>query len=184
MIRNILLMILIFPILTGIQLTSAARSTMKENTTENISVSSIRSDEFSMNPDVPVNLNKYVGDNIPHKNKSMQIKVTPSIGSYLGGCGEDGYHVRISGENFGNGWDITSVTICGIEVCQIIMQSSDIVIVYPGAGTPGTGDIVITSKSMGKTTIEKAFTYENSTPSKESKNSKYSTVSEIADKTR
>ena len=140
--------------------------------------------EFLRNTDGAAILCDYLDNNTPSKNKSAQIKVTPASGSYLGGCSEDGYYVKISGESFGNGWDISSVTICGVEVCQIVMQSSDMVIVYPGAGSPGTGDVVITSKSMGKTIIEKAFTYENSTPSKESKNSKYTAVSQTVEKTR
>ena len=104
------------------------------------------------------------GDNIPFKNKFSQIKVKPSSGSYLGACEDDEYYVQISGARFGDGWDISSVTICGFEVCHILMQSSNVVIVYPNAGTPGTGDIVITSKRFGKTTIENAFTYKVPVP--------------------
>jgi len=98
-------------------------------------------------------------DNIPLKNKFSQIKVEPSSGSYLGACEDDEYYIKISGAAFGDGMDISSVTICGVEVCQILMQSSNLVVVYPNSGTPGTGNIVITSKSMGETTIENAFTY-------------------------
>lgn len=115
-------------------------------------------------------------DNIPSKIKSEQIKVVPSGGSYQGGCMDEDYFVEISGPNLGSGWDINSVTICGVEVCHIIIQSTNVVTVYPNSGTPGTGDIVITSESMGKTTIEKGFTYEVPTPKKQAKNIQYSNV--------
>jgi len=95
----------------------------------------------------------------PTNNKSSQIKVEPSSGSYLGACEDEEYYIKISGTAFGDGTDISSVTICGVEVCQILMQSSNFVVVFPNSGKPGTGDIVITSESLGKTTIENAFTY-------------------------
>lgn len=138
--------------------------------------------ENLVNLDIPVLWNDCLKDDISFKNKSAQIKVTPSVGSYQGGCNNDGYYVEISGACFGNGWDISSVTICGIEVCHIIMQSSNVVIVYPNSGTPGTGDIVITSKSMGKTTIENAFTYQVPTPNIQAKNIQYSKVGETSGK--
>ncbi len=163
---------------------SNARSISPANSIANEDSKPDNISEFSKIFDGSVIHYDFQGENTPAKNKSTQIKVTPATGSYLGGCSEDGYYVKISGDSFGNGWDISSVSICGVEVCQIVLESSDMVIVYPGAGSPGTGDVVITSKSLGKTTIEKAFTYENSTPSKESKNRKYSAISETAEKTR
>lgn len=108
------------------------------------------------------------------KLKAADIKVNPSSGNAQGGCEAQDYSVEISGATFGNGWDISNVTICGVEVCQIIMQSPNSVVVYPGAGTPGNGDIVITSKSKGKTTIENAFTYLVSAPGKPANNIKFS----------
>lgn len=109
-------------------------------------------------------------DNIPTKIKSEQLKVEPSSGSYQGGCNDDDYYIEISGPSFGNGWDISSVTICGVEVCHIIMQSSNFVAVHPNPGTPGTGDIVITSESKGKTTIGNGFTYLVKTPENQATN--------------
>lgn len=164
MIRFLIKLLFFFSFLTGVHAASWSKSMLKYNLYENSTFSA----DFL--------LNNGGGDNIPYKSKSTQFKITPSTGSYLGGCCEDGYYVKISGESFGNGWDITSVTICGVEVCQIVMQSSDIVIVYPGAGTPGTGDIVITSKSKGKTIIEKAFTYQCSATYDQSKAIKYSNI--------
>jgi hypothetical protein len=110
-------------------------------------------------------LDGLLGDNILLKNEFSKIKVVPSSGSYLGACNNDEYYIKISGEAFGDGEDISSVTICGAEVCQILIQSSNYVIVYPNSGTPGTGDIIITSKSKGKTVLENAFTY-SVTPNK------------------
>jgi|GEM_PF-4314446 len=182
MVRHILKLILGCIFLTG-SYTTCNATFSAQTSSENLISKTANCPELSQTNASAIR-NDFPNDKISGQNKSTQVKVTPSSGSYIGGCGEDGYYVKISGEGFGNGWDISSVTICGVEVCQIVMQSSDIIIVYPGAGTPGTGDVVITSKSMGKTTIEKAFTYENLTPSKESKNSKYSAVSENANKTR
>lgn len=108
---------------------------------------------------------------------SSQISVEPAAGSCRGGCDNQDYFVQINGAEFGNGWDITKVTICGVEVCQIVIQSANSVVVYPGAGTPGTGDIVITSKSKGKTTIKNGFTYLVATPDKPVKEMKFSKIS-------
>ena len=126
--------------------------------------------------DIPEVLNAEVKDNVRLKGKAEQIKVNPSSGNYRGGCQTEDYYVEISGASFGNGWDISSVTICGVEVCHIIMQSSNSVVVYPNAGNPGSGDIVITSKSKGKTTIEKGFTYLVKAPGSQAKNIQYSNV--------
>jgi hypothetical protein len=107
---------------------------------------------------------------------SSPISVEPSAGSCTGGCDNQEYVVNISGAEFGNGWDISKVTICGVEVCQIVIQSANSVVVYPGAGTPGTGDIVIISKSKGKTTIKNGFTYMVPAPNKQAKEVKCSDV--------
>jgi len=131
----------------------------------------------TQNPnEVQASLDGLIGDNISLNNKLSEIKVEPSSGSYLGACEDDEYYVQISGARFGDGWDISSVTICGVEVCHILMQSSNIVIVYPNSGTPGVGDIVITSKSLGKTTIQNAFTYKATVPNEQSKNAENSII--------
>lgn len=111
-------------------------------------------------------------DNIPFNGKAGQVKVSPAIVSNVDNDNRE--QVVISGGEFGNGWDILSVTLCGVEVHQIIMQSSDVVVVYPNSGTPGTGDIVITSESKGKTVLEKAFTYQIPAPLIPAKNIKCS----------
>jgi hypothetical protein len=160
-----------------------AKSTEPANKVDSMATNSVDRDEHfvDMLNDISVkethntneaqsSLDGIIVDNIPLKNKFSQIKVEPSSGSYLGGCGDNEYYVQISGARFGDGWDISSVTICGVEVCHILMQSSNFVIVYPNSGTPGTGDIVITSKSLGKTTIENAFTYKVPVPNVQSKN--------------
>lgn len=128
--------------------------------------------------EILANENDGLKNNSPQKIKSSQIKVNPSVGSCQGGCNSDDYYVEISGACFGNGWDISSVTICGIEVCHIIMQSPNLVAVYPNSGTPGTGDIVITSESQGKTTIENGFTYQVPVPEDQAKNIQYLIVGE------
>jgi len=126
--------------------------------------------------DIPEAMSGEAEDNNSVKGKSANIKVNPSSGNILGGCESQDYSVEISGATFGNGWDISNVTICGVEVCQIIMQSSNSVVVYPNAATPGCGDIVITSKSKGKTTIENGFTYLAPASKNQAKNLQYSNV--------
>jgi len=125
---------------------------------------------------VQVSLDAPVTEIISSENKISQIKVEPSSGSFLGACEDDEYFIKISGATFGDGTDISSVTICGVEVCQILMQSSNLVIVFPNSGKPGTGDIVITSESLGKTTIENAFTYNVPAQNEQSKKIQVSKV--------
>jgi hypothetical protein len=119
--------------------------------------------------DISENLNNAIEDNLTAKIEFAQIKVAPSTGSCNGGCDNEDYYIEITGAAFGNGWDINSVTICGVEVCQIIMQSTNTVVVYPNSGTPGTGNIVITSESKGITTIENGFTYQVSETKEQAK---------------
>jgi hypothetical protein len=182
--RLILLCLLSCVFWTVSQISSMAKSTEPENGIDNVVKNSKECDNHfdEMLNDISVkethntneahaSLDGFLSDNISLKNKFSQIKVEPSSGSYLGACEDDEYYVQISGARFGDGWDISSVTICGIEVCHILMQSSNVVIVYPNSGTPGIGDIVITSKSLGKTTLENAFTYKVPVPNVQSKNS-------------
>lgn len=164
-----------------------AQLTDPENELDNIGINSVDFDDhfdeilkdsslmetYNMNK-TQASLDGLLVDNTPIKNKFSQVKVEPSSGSYLGACEDDEYYVQISGARFGDGWDISSVTICGVEVCHILMQSSNVVVVYPNSGTPGIGDIVITSKSLGKTTIQKAFTYKGSELNEQSKISGHS----------
>lgn len=111
---------------------------------------------------------------------SSEIVVSPSKGNYLGGSGSDEYAVNIRGGILGNGWDITSVTLNGVEVSNIIIQSSIEVVVIPAAGTPGTGDVVITSTSKGKTTVKNGFTYTLNPPAKQAKNIQFSNENETS----
>lgn len=98
-----------------------------------------------------------------------EIAVTPSSGSYLGGNNPEEYSVTIHGGNLGNGWDITSVTLNGVEVNNILIQSTDEVVVIPAVANPGTGDVVVTSTSKGKTTVKNGFTYTLNPPAKQAK---------------
>ena len=80
--------------------------------------------------------------------------VTPSFGVRTGG-----YLVVISGTDLGNGSDITSVTICGVEVSSIVSQSATQVVVMAGVGVLGTGDVRVQSDSAGESVREGGFTY-------------------------
>jgi len=194
MIRLAFLLILNTFFLAGIPFAGMTKSTLSANISDTLQVNTVDCSDSLVNwstifaPAVGLNKTYFASyaipdmldgnqkDNIPSKIKSEQIQVIPSSGSYQGGCMSDDYYVEISGANFGSGWDINSVTICGVEVCHIIIQSSDLVAVYPNPGTPGTGDIVITSESMGKTTIGNGFTYQVPVPKKQATNIQYSNV--------
>ncbi|MBI9080096.1 MAG: DUF3089 domain-containing protein [Pseudodesulfovibrio sp.] len=78
-------------------------------------------------------------------------------------CSKDGGKVTIKGNVLGNGNDITSVTIAG-NAAPIISQTDRSVTVTAETGAPGTGDIEITSKSKGVTSIHGAFTYTDCKP--------------------
>jgi hypothetical protein len=80
--------------------------------------------------------------------------VEPASGSWSGG-----FTVTIDGSNLGNGADIYDVKICGTSVQSIESQSATKVVVVPGAGTPGTGDVRVFSTSYGETVKANAFTY-------------------------
>ncbi|MCP4213957.1 MAG: hypothetical protein GY765_04830, partial [bacterium] len=81
------------------------------------------------------------------------VSVSPSFGPTAGGT-----TVTISGSNLGNGTDITSVTLCG-TAASILSQTVDAVTVLSGAATAGTGDVVITSTSIGTTTLAGGYSY-------------------------
>ena len=80
--------------------------------------------------------------------------VFPTTGSWTGG-----YQVVISGTNLCNGSDVTNVTLCGTSVTSIDSQSATQVVVTASSGTPGTGDVVVSSISFGATTKSNAFEY-------------------------
>ena len=81
--------------------------------------------------------------------------VSLSSGSYTGG-----YSVTISGTNFGNGADITNVTLCGVRATSIVSQTATSVVVTAGTSwTLGLGDARVYSVSFGETVKSNAFTY-------------------------
>ncbi len=80
--------------------------------------------------------------------------VSPASGSWTGG-----YPVVISGENLGNGGDITRVTLGGISATIRSQTVSRVWLTAGAALTPGPGDVVVQSVSYGTTTKSNAFTY-------------------------
>lgn len=80
--------------------------------------------------------------------------VSPVSGSPAGG-----YTVVISGQNLGDGSDVTNVTLNGTPVRSIDSQSATEIVVTAGARTVGTGDVVVYSSSLGTTTKENGFSY-------------------------
>ncbi|NCD35438.1 MAG: hypothetical protein EOL87_18805, partial [Spartobacteria bacterium] len=86
---------------------------------------------------------------------AMNTGVSPLSGSWVGG-----YQVTISGENLGDGTDITNVTLCGVSADSIVSQSATQVVIVAGASSAGiSGDVVVYSTSFGTTTKSNAFTY-------------------------
>ena len=79
--------------------------------------------------------------------------VMPSSGSWTGG-----YGVVITGTNFGNGTDITNVTLCGVAA-TITSQTTRRVWVVAAPGTAGVGDVAVQSTSYGTTVKSNAFEY-------------------------
>jgi hypothetical protein len=79
------------------------------------------------------------------------------------GPAEGGATVVISGQNLGNGADITNVTICGSPVAAVISQCSTQVIVQTAVGSIGLGDVRVYSAEYGETVKSNAYRYRNST---------------------
>lgn len=81
---------------------------------------------------------------------------TPDNGPLVGGN-----IVTISGTNFGSGSDITSVTLNGVAVSQIVSQTASNVVVVAGDGTghQGSGSIVVQSISIGTSTLANSYAY-------------------------
>jgi len=82
--------------------------------------------------------------------------VTPSSGSNTGG-----YQVIITGENLGNGSDITNVTLCGVNVASIDSQSATQVVVTVASAEVETCWVVVYSTSYGQTSKADAFSLIN-----------------------
>jgi MBG domain/IPT/TIG domain len=81
--------------------------------------------------------------------------VVPSSGSWTGG-----YPVVLSGTNFGNGSDVTNVTLCGFQVASIDSQSATQVVVTAGTGgAVGIGEVRLQSVSYGDTYNPNSFEY-------------------------
>jgi len=86
--------------------------------------------------------------------ESGSAAIEPSSGSWTGG-----YPVAISGENLGNGADITNVTLCGASA-TIVSQTTERVWIAAGKGlNAGVGDVRVYSTSHGETVGSNLFTY-------------------------
>ncbi|MBU0716077.1 MAG: choice-of-anchor D domain-containing protein, partial [Verrucomicrobia bacterium] len=80
--------------------------------------------------------------------------VSPTFGSITGG-----YVVTISGENLGNGSDITNVSLCGISTTNFTSQSATQIVIVAAAGAPRLGDVRVYSINYGETVKSNGFTY-------------------------
>eukprot|EP00698_Gefionella_okellyi_P023731 TRINITY_DN8189_c0_g1_i1.p1 TRINITY_DN8189_c0_g1~~TRINITY_DN8189_c0_g1_i1.p1 ORF type:complete len:2451 (-),score=514.06 TRINITY_DN8189_c0_g1_i1:1163-8401(-) len=79
--------------------------------------------------------------------------ISPNLGNQNGGT-----FVNITGTNFGNGTDITSVILIDNSV-QIVSQGSNWVYVRSPGGPVGTGVVNVTSDTFGTATFVNGFTY-------------------------
>lgn len=86
---------------------------------------------------------------------------SPNSGPLVGGN-----TVVINGTGIGSGSDITSVTLNGVTVAQILSQTTDSVTVVAGDGTghQGNGNIVLQSTSVGTSTLTNGYTYNAGVP--------------------
>ena len=82
--------------------------------------------------------------------------VSPKTGSSAGGT-----RVTIPGHNLGNGseQDVYKVTICGVEVTNIVSVSSTEIVVDTAAGPGGLGDVAVYTYDYGTIVHSNAFTY-------------------------
>ena len=79
--------------------------------------------------------------------------ISPSNGPYAGGN-----QILITGQNLGNGSDITNIVICGIRA-SISTQSSTQVVVWAGSKGVGTGPVTVYSTSQGVSSQTSGYTY-------------------------
>lgn len=77
------------------------------------------------------------------------------------GLASGGDVITIIGTGLGNGTDITNVTLCGVQVAEILGQTRRAVRVRAGVSPVATnGDVVVHSTSQGMTVASNAFTYQ------------------------
>ena len=79
--------------------------------------------------------------------------ITSTSGSVAGGN-----TITISGALFGNGSDITGVTVGGVAATITGQGAAWVEIILP-SGSEGTKDIVVSSTSQGSTALSNAYTY-------------------------
>ncbi len=102
--------------------------------------------------------NSYGQLNLPSPNQDFGINtaaIDPCSGAVTGG-----YEVVIYGSNLGDGTDVTSVTLAGIPVAQIVNQSATQIVVIAGVAPDAmTGDVRVVSTSYGVAVRSNGFTY-------------------------
>jgi N-acetylneuraminic acid mutarotase len=75
------------------------------------------------------------------------------------GPASGGNTLTITGTAFGNGSDITNVTLCGIVAVIQSQMANSVAVVTGRADDGGTGDIKVYSASRGVTTFTNGYTY-------------------------
>ncbi len=80
--------------------------------------------------------------------------VSPSSAPWVGGTS-----VTISGENIGNGADVTNVTLCGVSATIRSQTVSRVWVTAGAAVSLGAGDVRVYSTSYGETVRSNGFTY-------------------------
>ena len=80
--------------------------------------------------------------------------VTPRIGSWVGGA-----VIVLTGSDFGNGSDVTNITLCGISAAIQSQSPTQIVVVAGASPDARIGDVRIFSASLGESAKTNAFAY-------------------------
>lgn len=100
------------------------------------------------------------GLNVNYIAKWTQPQVATAGMKPQAGSEQGGYLVIITGQNFGNGSDVTNVSLVG-AAATIVSQSATQIVVLAASHAPGKGDVVIQSVSFGETVGHNRFTYNN-----------------------
>lgn len=95
---------------------------------------------------------QYVAQLVPAT--SGDSGVTPATGSSVGGT-----VVTITGENLGDGADVTQVTLCGAPALIVSQSATQVVVTAGPALVAGLGDVSVFSTSFGESVSPNAFTY-------------------------
>lgn len=100
----------------------------------------------------------YIASDATNSPYAINLQGTGCALSTNNGPGTGGNTLVLDGAGFGDGGDITNVTICGVTAGIVSQSATQLVLTVGGPGS-GMGDIRIDSVSAGTTIIPYAYTY-------------------------